>query len=471
MTRAHTLTALDASFLHVESERTPMHMASVGIFEGGPLYDDEGNFRIGDIRRLITSRLALVPKLRQCPSPGLLGEAPPVWSDDPGFDISAQVRLCRLRSPGTEDELWRLCADAMEVPMERTRPLWDLTFVEGLSGGRVALIERLHHSMADGLAAAELATVLLDLAPDVGPVVESPPWKPSPGPSMWRAAGDDLLRLGALPLRVAKWSVDSIRHPVRGLRDLRDLCGAVGTIVSPQILAPRCSLNGAITSSRSVAFVRLPFEQVHDVARAFDATVNDVLLTMVAGGVRALLEGREELTECGEIQALVPVGLEDHGDRGLRNSVSAIFARLPIAVDDPVDVLRAVSAAVGEDKRRHQALAAATFLRLLEPLPQALLATGAGFVHAQPFFNLIVTNVPGPPVPLYALGAKLLEAFPVLPLAGNQSLSVAALSYEGQLSLGVLSDPVSCPDAAVFCAGVRACHESLVERSQAGTPS
>jgi len=443
-----------------------MHMASVGIFEDGPLYDDEGKFRIDDVRRLISSRLTLVPKLRQRPSPGLLGEAPPVWLDDQDFDIAAHVLVCRLRAPGTEDEFWRLCADAMAVPMERTRSLWDLTFVEGLSNGRVALVERLHHSMADGLAAAELATVLLDVSPEVTLAEESdPPWIPSPGPSMWCAASDDLQRLAALPIQVAKWNVQSIRHPVRRTRQLTDLCRAVGTIASPRLFSPRCSLNGQITNSRSLTVVRLPFEQAHGVAHAFDATINDVLLTLVAGGARSLLESRGELSECDEIQALVPVGLADDGDRGLRNSVSALFARLPIGLEDPVEILRAVSAEVGEDKRRHQALAAATFLRLLEPIPQAILATGVDYIHCQPFFNLIVTNVPGPPVPLYALGAKLLEAFPILPLVGNQSLSVAALSYEGELNLGVLSDPVTCPDAEVFCTGVRSCLRSLSERS------
>jgi WS/DGAT/MGAT family acyltransferase len=464
----HALTALDAAFLHAESPRTPMHMASVGIFEGGLLYGDEGEFRLEDIRLLIQSRLALVPKLRQRPSPGFLGEAPPVWRDDPAFDISEHVKVCRLRPPGSEEELWRLCADAMARPMDRARPLWDLTFVEGLSGGRVALIERLHHSMADGLAAAELATVLLDLSPegDAGEKSDAS-WNPAATPSMWHGTCDDLLRLGAFPLRVATWSLETVRHPIRRARQTGDVGRAIGTLVSPQILSPRCSLNGRITNARRVDTVRLPFDDVRAVAGTFDATINDVLLTLVAGGVQALLESRGELTRCDEIQALIPVGLTDEGERGLRNSVSALFARLPVGIEDPVAVLRKVSEVVGEDKRRHQALAAATFLRLLEPVPQALLSTGSGFVHSQPFFNLIVTNVPGPPVPLYALGAKLLEAFPILPLGGNQTFSVAALSYEGQLSLGVLSDPVTCPDVAAFCAGLRSCQRALVERSRA----
>ena len=217
-----------------------------------------------------------------------------------------------------------------------------------------------------------------------------------------------------------------------------------------------------------MALVRLRFEQVHDVAHFFEVTINDVLLTVVAGGLRELLRQRNELAENSELQVLVPVGLEKPvGNSGLANSVSALFVRLPIGIEDPVAVLKEVSADVGQLKDRHQALAAATALRLLEPMPQDVLAAAADLVQRQPFFNLVVTNVPGPPVPLYALGAKLLEAFPFMPLAGNQSFAVAALSYEGQLNLGVLSDPVTCPDVEVFCAGVRSELTSLIEQSQA----
>jgi WS/DGAT/MGAT family acyltransferase len=354
----------------------------------------------------------------------------------------------------------------MAVQLEPTRPLWELTFVEGLSEGRVALIEKLHHSMADGLAASELATVLLDLSPVPPQSEEAPPWQPDAGPPPWHAALDDLLRLAELPVRWAKWYGRSILHPIRRTREAAELVGAFSTLATAKILAPRSSLNSAITRSRSVTFVRLPFEEVHNVSRFFDVTINDVLLTVVAGGLRDLLMSRSELTENAELQVLVPVGLVNAESRGLANDVSALFVRLPIGTDDPVTVLRTVSAEVGKDKDRHQALAAATALRLLEPLPQNLLAAAAGIAQHQPFFNLVVTNVPGPPVPLYALGAKLLEAFPFMPLLGNQSLAVAALSYEGQLNLGVLSNPATCPDVDIFCRGICADLKALTEQSQ-----
>jgi diacylglycerol O-acyltransferase len=448
-----------------------MHMASIGIFEGPPLHDADGNFRIDDIRGLIASRLELVPKLRQRASKGLLGEAPPAWVDDPDFEIADHVRVQRLRPPGMEDELRQVCAELIAIPLERTRPLWELIFVEGLSGGRVALVEKLHHSMADGLAASELATVLLDLSA-VPPLPEkgAPPWAPVNKPPALRSAIDDLIRLGTLPVRVAKLCGRSVLHPVRTTGQLGDLGRAFGTLLTPRIFAPRSSLNAQITEARSVEFVRLPFQEVRRVADTFDVTINDVLLTVVAGGLHDLFTSRGELSRSSELQALVPVGLVTAEGRGLANDVSALFVRLPIGVEDPVILLRAVSAEVGENKRRHQALAAITVLRLLEPLPQDVLAVAAEIVQHQPFFNLVVTNVQGPLVPLFALGSKLLEAFPIVPLAGNQSLAVAALSYEGQLNLGVLSDPVTCPDVEVFCAGVLANFQSLVARTEGAEP-
>jgi WS/DGAT/MGAT family acyltransferase len=214
--------------------------------------------------------------------------------------------------------------------------------------------------------------------------------------------------------------------------------------------------------------VRFRLDQVRDVAHFNNATINDAVLTIVAGGLHELLERRGDLTSDSELQALVPVGLENKNGRGLANKVSAYFVRLPVGVEDPVLVLREVSLDTKRNKAQHQELAAGVFLQLLEPLPQSLLARGAGLIQHQPFFNLIVTNVPGPTIPLYVLGAKLLEAFPIVPLAGNQGLGVAALSYEGQLNLGVFSDPTICPDIEAFCYGARSTFRDLVESCGVG---
>ena len=343
--------------------------------------------------------------------------------------------------------------------------MWDLTFVEGLAGHRVALIERLHHSMADGLAAVELATVLLDLSPSPPPLDESDPWSPRVPLPVWKAAAADILRLGGVSMRVASWGAQTLTHPITQFRRAAQLGRAISTLVTPKIVAPTSSLNPPITASRAVDFVRLSLGDVRLVAHAFGTTVNDVLLTAVAGGLHSLLDGRGELNEASELQALVPVGLANSsGD--LTNSLSALFVRLPIGEPDPVKVLELVSEEVRTDKRRHGALAASAVLHLLDPLPQGVVGALAGVVQHQPFFNVIVTNVPGPPVPLYALGARLLDAFPIVPLLGNQSMGVAALSYNGQLNLGVLSDPASCSDVAVFCEAVQSSIQALLDRAR-----
>ncbi len=468
MTQGQALSPLESAFLHVESERTPMHMASIAIFEAGPLTDERGRLRIDDLRRLISSRLDLVPKLRQTARPGLLHEAPPVWEDDPDFDITEHVRLRGLPQPGTDGELSRLCGEILAAPLDRDRPLWELIFIEGLSDQRVALVEKLHHSMADGIAAAELATVLLDLSPDPPPVDQPGRWVPASSPSIALGAARDLLRLGDLSLRVAAWGGWTLIHPLRRSKQWIRLGQAIGTLVRPRLIAPRSSLNASIGPSRQVHFVRMSLSQARDVAHGNDATINDVVLTIVAGGLHELLACRGEITASSELQALVPVGLDPGQGRGLANKVSALFVRLPVGLNDPIALLRAVSSDTRRDKADHQELAAGLFLRLLEPVPQTLLATGAGFVQHQPFFNLIVTNVPGPAVPLYVLGAKLLEVFPIVPLAGNQGLGVAAFSYEGRLNLGILSDPSVCPDIDAFCRGARSTMRDLVASRRAG---
>lgn len=465
MTAPHALSPLEAAFLLVESERTPMHMASVAIFEAGPLQDATGELRIGDIRRLIASRLDLVPKLRQRAQPGLFDQAPPVWLDDPEFDISEHVRVQSLPGRGTERDLLCLCGEILAEPLDRGRPLWELIFINGLSGRRVAAIEKLHHSMADGIAAAELATVLLDLSPNLPEFGDSAGWSPISAPSFSHGAVRDLLRLGELGIQVASWGGRALMHPLRQAREGIRVARAVATLARPRTVAPRSSLNIEIGPSRSVDFVRLGLEQVREVAHSNGATMNDVLLTIVAGGLHRLLESRGELTATSQLQALVPVGLGDSEGRGLANKVSAYFVRLPVGDADPVSGLHAISERMGWNKEQHQELAAETFLQLLDPVPQQVLAKVVGLVQHQPFFNLIVTNVPGPPVPLYALGAKLLEVFPIVPLAGNQSIGVAAMSYEGQLNLGVFADPDVCPDVDAFCQGARSTLRILVGKA------
>jgi diacylglycerol O-acyltransferase / wax synthase len=464
MSTMKPLSPLEAVFLHIESERSPMHMASLALFEGAPLTDDNGDLRVDDVRHLISSRLDLVPKLRQRPHPGLLNEAPLRWNDDPGFDIANHVTESRLPNPGTEEQLLGLCGELLSVPLDRSRPLWELTFVTGLEDDRVALIERLHHSMADGLAAAELATVLLDLSPHPAEADQPTPWHPAAPASAMEATFRDLVELAGIGLRVPAWIGWSALHPIRRAASLQRTATAFASWLRGGIIAPRSPLNLDISASRAFHVVRIDLDEVKAVAHAHGAKVNDVVLTVVAGGLRPLLWGRGgDLPE--DFLAVVPVDMAGDVTRDMDNQVSTLFVRLPLDKEDPVECLGIISDETRALKAQHQEAAFARALRLLDPVPQSVLAFGSRLFQHQHFFNLIVTNVPGPPVPLYALGARLLEAFPVVPLIGDEGLAVAALSYDGSLSLGILSDPTVCPDIQVFCDGAEQTIRQLVGTS------
>ena len=440
-----------------------MHMGSIGMFEGAPLRDENGTIRTDALQAEIESRLHLVPKLRRRVRFISCGMAPPVWVDDPAFDIANHVQRTALPSPGTEVSLMGLCAGLMARPLQRDRPLWEIWLIDGLDDGRVAMMEKLHHSMADGLAGVELVTVLFDLDRHPASAGSSPrPWNPTPPPRQRSVIAHDLRRRVVAPLHLAANGISCLCNPVGVGRDVARYAEALSRVASRQSIAPLLSLNVPVGEGRQVAFVRQSLDDLHKLAGHFRVTINDLLLTAVAGGVRCLLSARGEGVEGRSVQVLVPVGADHHGDHQLGNRVSAMLVRLPIEPSDPIDQLRSVSRAQASCKRHHQALAAGLLLELLEPLPQPALATAARLVHRQPFFNLVVTNVPGPGVPLYVLGARMLEAFPIVPIAGNLSVGVAALSYGEQLTIGLLADPGACPDLDVFADGIDGSFAELV---------
>ena len=463
------LSPLEAGFLYSESARAPMHMGSVGVFEGAPLRDRHGSLRAGAIRAEIESRLHLVPKLRRRVRFSRLGLAAPTWVDDPRFDVADHVREATLRRPGTEAMLRDLCAELMAIPLRRDRPLWELWLIDGLEGERVAMIEKLHHSMADGLADVELVTVLFDLDRHAEHDHSAHPWQPEHGPRQSSILVSDLARRGSFPLRVMSNGIGALRNPVGAGRVLSHYADALGNLAATGLFAPSSSLNVPIGEGRSVEFIRERLGDLHDAAEGLGVTINDLLLASVAEGVHRLLSARGESVGGRTVQVLVPVGTEHHGDRRLGNRVSAMLVRLPVGPVDPLDRLRSVSRAQASSKRHRQALVASLLLDLFEPLPQPVVAAAARLVHHQPFCNLVVTNVPGPGVPLFVLGARMLEAFPLVPIAGNLSVGVAALSYGGQLTVGLLADPESCPDLGVLAGGISDSFSALI--SAAGVRS
>jgi len=457
------LTPLDASFLAMESAHTPMHMGSIGIFEGGPLHDARGCLRLDEVRAEVESRLHLVPKLRKRVRLPLVGESAPVWVDDPEFDIADHVHQAALPRPGDEAQLLDLCARLMSCPLDRNHPLWDIWLIDGLVGGRVAMLEMLHHAVADGLAGVELATVLLDLEPRAPVPHAGDGWQPAPPPRRVAVAVEGLTTWADAVWRLTADGWHAVRHPSQAGHLLAHTTAAFASLLPRPAAVPGCSLNVPVGFGRRAVAVHQSLHELRRAEHHFGVTLNDLLLTAVAGGVHDLLSARGEATEGRVLQVLVPVGSDHHDNHRLGNEVSAMVVRLPVGPASATDRLRQVARAERSSKDRGQAAATHLLLSSLDALPPAAVAAASHLVHHQPLVNLVVTNVPGPDVPLYVLGARMLEAIPLVPLGGNLSVGVAARSYEGQLTIGILTDPHACPDVDVLADGVGRCFSELVD--------
>lgn len=446
--------ALDASFLHLERLETPMHVGALTVLEGEPFFNDGGRFRLGEIRDLVESRLHLIPRFRKKVMRVPLDAGMPVWIDDDRFDIGYHVRLTALPSPGNRSQLLSLFERVQAQVLDRSRPLWELWFVEGLEGGHVALFQKTHHSLVDGVSGVDVATVLLDFTPETT-VLEPPEWKPEPEPTPGRLLVDTIREYvdsaGALGAAVKT----AFEVPRRAVDKLGQIAKSLGSLTEGSIVAPRTSLNRAVGRNRRFGMVQYPLDDVKEVRRAFGGTLNDVVLAGVAGGVARVLDSRDELTPGLTLKVCCPVSVRaDSEHMTLGNRVSAMFVPVPVAEPDPVRRLRAIQASTAILKEKEAPVAANVLLNLADYGAPTLLGLAARAVHNQPLFNLICTNVPGPQTPLYCMGARMLEAYPMVPLTRNTNLGIAILSYCGQLHLGLYVDRDQWPDLEVLEAGI-----------------
>jgi WS/DGAT/MGAT family acyltransferase len=445
------LSALDAGFLYAERSEFPMHVGGVATFEGSPLFDDHGRFRLDEIRTALEARLPLVPRLHQRPvwPPVVWGR--PVWVDDPHFDICRHVTV--FDAPGIQEhQLFDMVARTHSQLLERSRPLWHLMFVTGLEGDRVALIERIHHAMVDGLAGVDVAALLLDTerdAPRPESIVASS-FRTTP---RWSLAVPSIVEQAVRPWRAARAAASSVRRPQATVGAALRLAWAVGAEVRG-LPAPRCSLNLSAGEGRRYDVVRHSLESARAARAHLGGSVNDVVLAATTTGLRHLLEGRGELRQVADVTAFVPVSRRDGPAGTLGNQVAGIFVPLPVAEPDPVARYEQIRATTAKLKARHSADALAGLSAIAEWLPEPVVFVTARAVHRQPFINLVVTNVPGPSQPLYALGARMLEVFPVVPLARNLTVSVGVMSYAGQLNIGLLGDRTWMSDLGVLAAGI-----------------
>jgi diacylglycerol O-acyltransferase / wax synthase len=462
------LTAQDAAFLHIETPTAPMHVGSLGIFEAGPFQDEQGRFRLEDARRLVESRLDHVPRFRQKLMHVPLSQGRPVWVDDEHFDLNFHVRLTALPRPGDEHQLKALMSRLQAQPLDRNRPLWELWFVEGLEGDRVAIIQKTHHALVDGISGVDVAVVLLDLEPQEPPSPgEIAPWEPAPAPTPAQLLAETLLERTTQPAELVRTLRAAVRGPRQLVGQARDVGKAVAAIGS--IDAPRMPFNQPIGPHRRFEMARASLDAVKEVREAFGCTVNDVVLASVAGGLRHFLTEADVRVEGLTLKALIPVSVRsDEEHLALGNRVAAMFAELPVGEPDPADRVRLLKEQLRDLKSSGQAVGVDRMVGLLEFAPPTLLSLAARLVPFQRSFNLVVTNVPGPQVPLYCMGARMLEAFPYVGIVDNMALVVGVVSYDGTLGFGLSSDRDLMPDLPVLAEGIEKSVAELVELARGG---
>ena len=450
MTRAvQRLSPQDASFLHIEDDNSPMHIASCAIFEGPAPSQDE-------VLRMVEAKLPLVPRYRQKVRFVPLDMGRPVWVDDPHFNLCYHVRQTALPAPGGQEQLRNLVGRVMSQMLDRQKPLWEMWVVEGLEDGHWALISKSHHAMVDGVSGTDLLAVLLDSEPE--PQRPEPPgWEPEPEVSGARLLGGALAERVASPYEIVRSARRVLRAPRAFAADAAATAQGVRSMAGLAVPTPGSSLNGPIGPHRRYSWARGRVSEVKDIRTALGGTLNDVVLAAITQGFRELLLSRGEKVDGRTVRSLVPVSVRRPSEKGsYNNRVSAMFAELPIGIDDPVERLHAVTAQLMRLKDSKQAVAGDVLTSLSGFAPPVLLAVGTrvAFRTPQRNINTVTTNVPGPRIQLYAAGRRMLEAFPYVPLAGRVRTGIAIFSYLDTLNFGVTGDYDSTPDLDVLAAGI-----------------
>src|SRR5438105_8862401 len=426
------LSTLDSLFLEIEDRSAHMHVGAVAIFQGPP-----PPYR--DFLALIEARLEKVPRYRQRVQFVPFKQGRPVWIDESQFDLEYHVRHTALPAPGGDAELKKLAARLFSQALDRDKPLWEMWLVEGLDRDRFAIISKTHHCMLDGISGVDLATVLMDTEPSSEPPPPPLEWHPRPAPKASELLAISLREQITSPFQVVRDALNANNDARKLLREIaggfKPLWGLAG-----MGLAPPSALNRPIGPHRRFETLDLPLPEVRKVRRALRGTVNDVLLTIVSGALRRWFEARGE-TPGPDLRALVPVSTRGAHDRKtFGNQISAVFCPLPVAEPNPLERLRKVREAMKGVKESGQAVGASALASLGDFAPPTLLAQAARLQAVTRFFNLLITNVPGPQFPLYLLGRQLLGCYPQVPLAAQQSIGVALLSYHGNVCVGLLAD-------------------------------
>jgi diacylglycerol O-acyltransferase len=463
------LSFLDQSFLRLESQTQPMHVAGVGIYEAGPLRKADGGIDVERIRAYLESRLHHIPRYRQALAFTPL-DGTPVWVDDQHFNIQYHVRHSALPRPGDERQLKRLSARIMSQQLDRARPLWEMWVVEGLEGGdRFAIIAKVHHAMVDGVSSVDLLTVMLSPEP-TDAFEPAPRWIPRPAPTPFQLFGAEAKRRIQAPLEAARdlgRAAESLGDPRSDLRaSLRAATGAISGMVRTTSATP---LNQPIGPHRRFDWAAMSLAEVKAVRHGLGGSVNDVVLATVTGAVRRFLEARHVNVETLDFRVMAPVSVRSPGERGtLGNRVSAWMVDLPLAERDPRRVIANIRAQTEKLKADKQAMGAEMLTKAVSWTPSTLLSVGARLMTRALPFNLVVTNVPGPQVPIYLLGSRMLVNYGMVPLTDYLGMGIVLFSYDGKLAWGFNGDWDLLPDLHDF---VVATTESFDELRRAAHPA
>jgi diacylglycerol O-acyltransferase len=459
MANPDRLTALDSTFLHIEDDSTAhMHVASVMIFEGKAPTPQE-------LVEHILSRLHLVPRYRQRLAYVPLGQGRPVWTDDPHFNPRYHIRHTALPKPADETALKQLAGRLFSQRLDRSKPLWEIWLVQRMAGGRFALIAKTHHALVDGISGVDITTVLFDTVPE--PLIAprpAAPWTAKPLPGQAKLLGEALIERTTVPAEMGRGTRALLRAPRKALSQLKDNLASLGstTLAGISAPAPPSPFNVDIGPHRRYSFLDADLAQFKAIKDSLGGTLNDVVLASVSLALGRYLRSQGQDTEGLVLKAMVPVSVRADSQRGaLGNQVAAMWAPLPVGVESPADCLQQIRAAMEDLKESGQAVGAQVLVNLAGFAPPTILSQAARLQARQRFFNLVVTNVPGPQFPLYLLGHRLQVLYPVVPLARRQALGIAVMSYDGHLGFGLLGDYDALPGLELIVQDLRRAIASL----------
>jgi diacylglycerol O-acyltransferase len=471
------LSGLDTVFLNLETNAVPMHIGSLAILDPATAGPD---FGFESVRRLIERRLHLLPMFRRRLMTTPLGLDQPYWIEDPDFDIEMHVRHRALPRPGTLKQLNDLVCDVMSIRLDRSMPLWKVYYVEGLEGGKVALVSKVHHACIDGVSGAELFSTLLDITPqprDVPP--PDAPWIPDELPPPLKLSYITAKNFLARPGKVYNLArrtiplVLEVRREAMARKQASRRANLVDadTARKPSVMAPRMRFNTTITARRSYATGSLSLKDIKLVKNAFGVSLNDVVLGLCAESLRNYLLAGKELP-AKPLIAAVPMSVRGDGERG-GNRVTMLRASLATDIADPVERMQALSARMVGVKRTMKAIPASLMLDWAHTPPPAVMAQAARLYEnfsiqdlVNPPFNLLISNVPGPRVPLYLDGAKVEAHYPISIPYHGLACNITVFSYQDNLDVGITAHRGTVPDVEVIMEGMAAALAQLKHRAQ-----